>query len=224
MQKCLPFTKPPEQIWIRYTGHIGVSFEWRVYTSNYFMKTFYKSRLKIIAMIMALFFVAFTGVGQVPENADKIISDARLVATKENKNIFVIFHASWCGWCHKMDTAMNDPQVKRYFDDNYVIRHLVVLESKNKKNLENPGALELMKMHSEESSGIPFWIVLDQQGKKIFDSREKRPDGTIGDNVGCPASESEVNHFISVLKGSSKINESGLQAIRTRFRRIETVR
>ncbi|HTE25279.1 thioredoxin family protein [Flavitalea sp.] len=173
------------------------------------------------AMMIALCFFVSMSFGQAPEAADKIIADAQAVAAKENKNIFVIFHASWCGWCHKMDTAMNDPSIKKYFDDNYVIRHLVVLESKSKKNLENPGALDLMKKQSEETSGIPFWVVYDQRGQKLFDSREKLANGQTGENVGCPASEKEVDHFINVLKASSKINEEGLTAIRKRFRKIE---
>jgi thiol-disulfide isomerase/thioredoxin len=177
---------------------------------------------RLITMMVAM--VAFFSIsfGQAPETADKIIADARIMAAKENKSIFVIFHASWCGWCHKMDMAMNDPAIKNYFDDNYVVRHLVVLESKNNKNLENPGALELLKKHSDQSSGIPFWLVFDQRGQKLFDSREKLSNGETGDNVGCPASEKEVEHFINVLKASSKINEEGLMAIRKRFRKIET--
>src|SRR6188472_3318713 len=79
---------------------------------------------------------------QVP-SADQILKEARAQAAKENKNVMVIFHASWCGWCHKMDTSLNDASVKKFFDDNFVIRHLVVFESKGKENLENPGALEM---------------------------------------------------------------------------------
>jgi thioredoxin-related protein len=182
--------------------------------------TFLASRsIMIIITLCCLVLMSF---GQGPDAAGQIIGDAKGIAVKENKNIFVIFHASWCGWCHKLDTAMNDPEIKKYFDENYVIRHLVVLESKNKKNLENPGALELMKKYSEETSGIPFWLVMDQRGQKLFDSREKLPDGKTGDNVGCPASEKEVDHFITVLKASSKISPDGLLAIRKRFRKIET--
>jgi thiol-disulfide isomerase/thioredoxin len=177
---------------------------------------------RTIAIIVVVGIFVSVSFGQAPEAADKIIKEAQAIAAKENKNIFVIFHASWCGWCHKMDMALNDPAIKKYFDDNYIIRHLVVLESKNKKNLENPGALELLKKHSEETSGIPFWLVYDQRGQKLFDSREKLADGGTGENVGCPASEKEVEHFINVLKASSKINEEGLMAIRKRFRKIET--
>ena len=158
----------------------------------------------------------------IPETAEAIIANARALATAQNKNIFIVFHASWCGWCHKMDTAMNDRSIKKYFDDSYVIRHLVVMESKDKKGLENPGALELMKKFSDESSGIPFWLVYDKSGNKLYDSRAVDPDGKSGSNVGCPASVKEVDHFITVLKGSSKISEEGLTKIRQRFRKIET--
>ncbi|MHA4843173.1 thioredoxin family protein [Flavitalea antarctica] len=190
--------------------------------SSIYSKHNTRFRKRSLIMFVTLSCLVLFTFGQSPESADKVIANAKAIAVRQNKNIFVIFHASWCGWCHQMDTAMNDPQIKQYFDDNYVIRHLVVLESKNKKHLENPGALELMKRYSDETSGIPFWLILDKDGQQLFDSREKLSNGETGDNVGCPASEKEVNHFINVLKASSKINEDGLLAIRKRFRKIET--
>lgn len=44
-----------------------------------------------------------------PRSATEILNEANSRAAKENKNVFVIFHASWCGWYQKMDSAMNDP-------------------------------------------------------------------------------------------------------------------
>ena len=61
-----------------------------------------------------------------PASADEIMKEAFAVAKKQNKKVLVMFHASWCGWCHKMDTSLNDASVKKFFDDNFVIRHLVV--------------------------------------------------------------------------------------------------
>lgn len=145
--------------------------------------------------------------------ADTVMQRALRKAKTENKNLFIIFHASWCGWCHKMDTAMNDPVCKKYFDDNYIIEHLTILESKNKKHLENPGAEALYKKYAPEDSGIPFWLVYDASGALIADS--KMPDGN---NSGCPATKAEVDHFISVLKKSSKLDEGELQTIYKRFR------
>ncbi len=158
---------------------------------------------------------------QTPPSADEVLKKAFATAKKEKKNVFLMFHASWCGWCRKMDTAMNDAVCKQFFQDNYVIEHLTILESDGKKNLENPGAEELYKKHANtpKSSGIPFWIVFDADGKVIADA--KMPDGS---NTGCPAAVEEVEHFISVLKKSSKIDEKTSKIIFDRFRKNEPVR
>ena len=100
-----------------------------------------------------------------PLSADEIVKGAYLAAGKENKNVFIMFHASWCGWCHKMDTSLNDASVKNLFDDNFVIRHLVVYESDGKESLENPGALEMLIKYGGKGEGIPFWLIFDQDEK-----------------------------------------------------------
>jgi thiol-disulfide isomerase/thioredoxin len=159
-----------------------------------------------------------------PPSADEIVQQARQQAANEKKNIFIIFHASWCGWCHKMDSSINDKSCKDFFDDNYVIRHLVVDESGDKKELENPGADKLRSKYHGDGEGIPFWLVFDKDGNLLADS-EIRAEGadhqTKGENVGCPASEKEVAYFIEVLKRTSHITASQQSAIETRFRRNE---
>lgn len=154
-----------------------------------------------------------------PLPADSILSKAFKKAKIENKKVFVIFHASWCGWCRKMDAAMNDPACKPFFDAHYVTEHLTILESKDKKNLENPGAEELYKKHAPADSGIPFWIIYDAKGTVVADA--KMPDGS---NAGCPATIKEVEHLISTLKRSSNINEETSKAIFERFRKNESVK
>jgi thiol-disulfide isomerase/thioredoxin len=153
-------------------------------------------------------------------SADDILKGAYEQASKEKKNVFVIFHASWCGWCRKMDTAMNDKAVKKFFDDNYVIRHLVVYESKGKEKLENPGARDILIKYNGNDQGIPYWLIFDKDGKLLADSK-MRPEGSgleQGDNSGCPASEPEVQHFVNVLKKTSSLDDAQLKIIYTRFR------
>src|SRR5690349_12440122 len=100
-----------------------------------------------------------------PPSADSVLQEAYAKAASENKNVFLIFHASWCIWCRKMDSAMNDPAIKKSFDKNYVIIHLTILESADKKSLENPGAIELYtKYAGPKGQGIPFWIIYDKNG------------------------------------------------------------
>src|SRR6188474_91433 len=95
----------------------------------------------LFVVVSACLFLTETVSGQHRRpTAGEIMEEALQTATKENKNVFIIFHASWCGWCHKMDSAINDKSCKDFFYKNYVIRYLVVDESRDKKNLENPGA------------------------------------------------------------------------------------
>ena len=159
-----------------------------------------------------------------PEPADKIVKEACQLAARENKNVLIMFHASWCIWCHKMDSSLNDPSCKQFFDDNYVIRHLVVDESKDKQNLENPGAVDLRRKYHGDGQGIPFWLVYDKDGKWLADSK-MRPDGAgmeaDGDNTGCPASEKEVTYFIKILQKTSGLTPKQLESIRIRFRQNE---
>ncbi|MEJ0102395.1 MAG: thioredoxin family protein [Bacteroidota bacterium] len=157
---------------------------------------------------------------KLPNPAEAVLKNAYALAAKENKNVFIIFHASWCGWCHKMDSSMNDKLCKKFFDDNYIIRHLVVQESKNKKNLENPGAMDLLAKHNGSDQGIPFWLVFDKNGKLLADS-QIRAEGEgfekKGQNSGCPAAPEEVSYFLTVLKKTSRITEPQLAIIEKRF-------
>lgn len=173
--------------------------------------------MKRISILFVLtFFISAIGFSQAPLSAEDIMATARKKAAAENKNVFLIFHASWCGWCHKMDTSMSDPLVKKYFTDNYVIEHLVVQESKNKKQLENPGAEAMMVQYKGEGQGIPFWLIFDKDGKLLADSRMEN-----GDNTGCPAKENEVAHFVNVLKKTSRLKDNELAVIQKRFRKNE---
>lgn len=160
-----------------------------------------------------------------PASADQILREARTAAAKENKKVFVIFHASWCGWCHKMDSAMNDAACKKFFDDNFIVQHLVVMESKGKEHLENPGAMDLMNKHTAGNSGIPFWLIFDSEGKLLADSKIRPAGASLdapGENSGCPASEVEVANFIKVLQQTTSLNNQQLLIIQNRFRQNES--
>ena len=174
-----------------------------------------------------LVLLLFTSIGilvkaqSTPLSADEILKEACSQAGKEKKNVFIIFHASWCVWCHRMDSSMNDPSCKQFFENNYVIRHMVVNESENKKNLENPGADELRNKYGGKDQGIPYWLILDASGNLVFNSRIKSDNsGTDvqGDNCGCPAVENEVAYFIKALKRTSSLSEAQEAAIIKRFR------
>ncbi len=177
-----------------------------------------------VFVVVSLFLTRASFAQHGQPTASEIMQEAIQTATKENKNVFIIFHASWCGWCHKMDSAINDKSCKDFFERNYVIRHLVVDEYGDKKGLENPGANELRAKYHGDNEGIPFWLIFDKNGNLLADS-QVRPQGasltTKGENMACPATEKEVADFIGVLKKTSHISEAEQIAVQKRFRQNE---
>lgn len=156
--------------------------------------------------------------------AEDILNKAYKRAAKEKKNVFVIFHASWCGWCHRMDSAMNAAVCKKFFDNNYVTTHLVIFEAKDKKDLENPGAEDLLKKLHFDKEGIPVWLIFDKDGNLLADSWIRKGEAeklSIGSNSGCPANAEEVDYFIKVLQKTSTLNPDQLEVIHKRFRENE---
>ena len=158
-----------------------------------------------------------------PASAEEIMREAFASAKKQDKKVLIMFHASWCSWCHKMDTSLNDASIKKYFDDNFIIRHLVVFESKGKKDLENPGALDMITKYNGIDEGIPFWLIFDKDEKFLADSRMTATVNGVEklQNTGCPATKEEVEYFIKVLRKTTSLKDDQLEKIRIRFRRNE---
>jgi thioredoxin-related protein len=174
--------------------------------------------MKKISTLCFTIFLSVSIQAQTP-TADEVLKTAYKQATAEHKNVMVIFTASWCVWCKKMDTSLNDSSCKKFFTDNYVIAHLTVFENGVKKELENKGAAELIKKHGGGLDvGIPFWLVYDKDGKILGDSFIKKADGKKS-NIGCPASKEEVAAFVNILNATSSATDKELEIITTVFRK-----
>ena len=161
--------------------------------------------LKKLTLTLLVFLFTITlllGQDTKPQPADNILKAAYKEAHASKKNVFLIFHASWCSWCKRLDKEMQSDELKKIFDDNYVITHLDVQERGDKiKELENPGGNELMKNLGGEKSGLPFYAFLDATGKKLADSNVMP---TQNPNIGYPGSAEEIEAFGKLLKASAK--------------------
>ncbi len=58
---------------------------------------------KLLALATLVLMMAPSGFAQPKvKPANLLLKEAEALAGKTNRNVFIIFHASWCGWCHKM--------------------------------------------------------------------------------------------------------------------------
>lgn len=146
------------------------------------------------------------------EKADIELNKALKEAKAQKKNVLLVFHASWCGWCKLMEKNMNLPETKPIFEKKFVTTYIDVQERGEKKKLENPGGQELMNKYKGENAGLPFWLILNPKGEVLADSFDSK-----GENLGSPATPEEVSSFLAKLEKSSKMNKEELQTIQKVF-------
>lgn len=159
---------------------------------------------------------------ETPLPVTELLPIASKKAALEGKAVFVIVHASWCGWCRKMDQSMtDDPAVKALFQKAFVVTHITAYESKGKEALENPGAVAFLTKYGGADEGLPFWYIFDAKGTLLADSKMQYNGKEGLSNSGCPASEEEVANFVQVLRKTTTFTEDELGAIARRFRRNE---
>lgn len=167
---------------------------------------------KILFIKLLIIMFASSVSAQQPETATVLLNNAYKQAKKENKHVFVMFHASWCGWCKKMEAYMESPALKPLFDKNYIFVPLTVNESPKNKQLENPGAIDILKKYKAEKTGIPFFLIFDANGKLIEDAFDAN-----GQNIGCPSTKEEVAEFTTMLRNTSKLTNKELAMIANTF-------
>jgi thiol:disulfide interchange protein len=146
-------------------------------------------------------------VSDVP-TAEALLSAAMKTAKAENKIVFVEFRASWCQWCKRLDAMLTGPEFNALVADNFVLVNLTVQESDDKKALENPGAQDLMTANN--GAGLPFFMFLNSDGKKLADSMVM-PDNA---NIGYPVTPEEIQAFNGLLeKTAPRLNNDQRRAI-----------
>ncbi len=183
---------------------------------------FMKFKLLFLNLITVLIFNHLIG-QEIPKSSEQILDLAFQQAKIENKNVFIMFKASWCGWCKKMESTMNEETIGKYFTDNYVIQHLVVLESSKNKNLENFGAESLLNKYGGENQGIPFFLIFDSDSNLLADSKMIKGEEILkseGENIGCPGTDEEIDAFIYKLQKTSNLNADELLEIVKQFKLI----
>jgi thioredoxin-related protein len=150
----------------------------------------------VFVLALALATPALAQTNKVPQPAKMVIGEAMQKAKAQQKNVMVVFGASWCGFCKQLDAMLESKAVGKLFQDNFVITHLTIQESKDKVALENPGAQVMADAAGAKDAGIPIFIFFDAMGTRLATSMAM-PDGK---NIGHPVTPEEIVAFDGLLK------------------------
>lgn len=149
-----------------------------------------------VVIAAALAFQVSAPAASAPLPAKAVMEKAQATAAKEKKNVYVMFTASWCGWCKKHYAFMEAN--KDFYNKNFVVVHLDVLEQPEKKNLENEGGLGYMKQWKGEGAGLPFLAIVNPKGEFLGNSMFPQGDKQV--NTGHPWADEEVAAYMKLVE------------------------
>ena len=155
-------------------------------------------------LLSSLSLIFLAGMSLAAPSSKTLLEKASSTAKHSGKNVLVIFHASWCGWCHRFDKFLDTTDEGKIVKNGLEIVHVTVMESDPKQKVnENAGGLELMEQLGGKDAGLPFFAIIDAKtGKPIANSLQK--DGDPKSNTGYPGEPNEITHFIHMLEVGAK--------------------
>jgi thiol-disulfide isomerase/thioredoxin len=143
--------------------------------------------------------------------AGVLYNKALAKARSTGKVVFLVFHSTWCGSCQLMYYRLNMGKVAPIFHKYFVVQEIDGWEHQGGDQWENLGA-ERLHLKFSPQCGIPYWVLLNGEGKVIADSKKD------GNNVGCPFDAATISYLISVVKKAAPtITKAELSSIEKDF-------
>lgn len=143
-------------------------------------------------------------------DAQSLMAAASARAQAEGKGVLLEFGGSPCIWCRKLDELLEPEPVGRIIGENYVVLKLSAFDSN--ESGETPGAQEAMNALGPTQPGVPFYVFLTADGRKVADW------------FGFPPNTEEVDKLLQAIAGAApRLDDAQrkliTRSVRGRFRR-----
>lgn len=146
-------------------------------------------------------------------DAAEMLAQERAQAAQQGKRVLVSFFASWCGWCVPMNAVFEDAAVRRVLEPRYRIIHMRALErSSARRALQFGNADRIYRSFaSEQNDGLPFMVILNEDGSLCANSRSPQTH----ENIGFPSADADVAWFATMLRtGAPSLSDADIAVVR----------
>jgi thiol-disulfide isomerase/thioredoxin len=134
-----------------------------------------------------------------PVGAQGVLDAALARASSEDKRVFLHFGAPWCGWCHRLEDFLAQPEIASLMARDYID---VKIDTDRMT-----GGEKLLAEYCKKPGGIPWYVILDADGKPLATSDAEKG------NIGYPAEPHEIDAFMALLKQTARHLEPEQQAM-----------
>lgn len=126
-----------------------------------------------------------------PLDAEDVLAAGLARAASEDKTAFVHIGAPWCGWCHRLEDFMAQPEIAAILQKDFV-------DVKIDQDRMVHGAEVAARLRENRPGGIPWFTFMNGEGEQL--STSDAPQG----NCGYPANAWEIAHFMEMLTKAGK--------------------
>jgi RNA polymerase sigma factor (sigma-70 family) len=140
-------------------------------------------------------------------DAERMLADARQKAKAEDKRVFFIASASWCGPCRRLARYLAEHK-------DELERHYLFVKIDISRDQHADAVCK--RLQQGKHNGVPWYAILDADGKVLITSNAPEEDPRYGtSNIGFPSSPESIEHFLTMLKQTApRLSQEQRNALR----------
>jgi thiol-disulfide isomerase/thioredoxin len=155
-----------------------------------------------VGAVFFLLAVSASVVAQTLPDADRVLAQVEAQAGEQQKNVLLVFGASWCKYCKQFEKFLTAPEIAPILAKHFIVAHLGVYEELGRyPKLNNPKSDALVRQFGNaDIGGLPFIVFVDPKGQLIVNSNRPSKRKVTGENIGYPAAPEEIDWFMVMIR------------------------